>query len=243
MTIQGIDHAIQTWAAALGWPTEAMLRLLLAAVAGGLVGLERELRGRQAGFRTNLLVAMGSALVMVVSIQFGTRPWPAPPGTTISIDPARIAYGVMTGIGFLGAGTIIHARGNVRGLTTAAGLWCVAAIGLACGFGMYLIAAMTTILVMLVLWLLSFLERMLPRLAYRTLTVRRKWAVGCIDEAVARCQSAGLRVIDVTFQRSDDLIHGDISLHVAFTDKHQFQIFERQLESDPQWNLLSIREE
>lgn len=117
---------------------------------------------------------------MLVSVEFGKQAWQAPAGVTIAVDPARIAYGVMTGVGFLGAGTIIHMRGNVRGLTTAAGLWCVAAIGLAWGFGMYLIAGMTTLLVLLVLWLLSFLESMLPRQVFRTLTIRAHGRPGAL---------------------------------------------------------------
>src|SRR5438094_10626683 len=102
------------WAASLGFTGEALLRLLLSAVAGGLIGLERELRGRQAGFRTNLLVCLGSALVMLVSVSFASKDWPHRSGVNINIDPARIAYGVMTGVGILGAGTIVQARGAVR---------------------------------------------------------------------------------------------------------------------------------
>src|SRR5688572_425765 len=114
-----MDDQIRLWALSLGWPLEAALRLICAVVAGGLVGLEREVRGRQAGFRTNVLVCLGSALVMIVSIHFAYVPWPQHAGVNINIDPARIAYGIMTGIGFLGAGTIVHSKGSVRGLTTA----------------------------------------------------------------------------------------------------------------------------
>src|SRR5438034_3757584 len=96
------------WAASLGFTGEALLRLLLSAIAGGLVGLERELRGRQAGFRTNLLVCLGSTLTMLVSLNFALHHWPLNRGINLNIDPARIAYGVMTGVGFLGAGTIIQ---------------------------------------------------------------------------------------------------------------------------------------
>src|SRR4051794_21740468 len=98
---------------------EPFVKLALAAVMGGLVGIEREIRGRQAGFRTYILVCMGAALVMIVSNSVALRSWPSHgQGVTVSIDPARIAYGVMTGIGFLGAGVIVHQKGSVRGLTT-----------------------------------------------------------------------------------------------------------------------------
>src|SRR5438477_11033859 len=120
--IDTLDTWIRAWGAQQTWPVEHLLRLILAAVGGGLVGIERELRGRQAGFRTNILVAVGSALVMIVSNRMAERGWPSPgkTGVQINVDPGRIAYGVMTGIGFLGAGVIIQHRGTVRGLTTAA---------------------------------------------------------------------------------------------------------------------------
>src|SRR5690242_21632505 len=107
--LESLDHQLQHWAMQLGWPLESFLRLIVAAIAGGLVGLERELRGRQAGFRTNMLVCIGSALVMIVSAQVAVYDWPShnKPGVNINVDPARIAYGVMGGIGFLGAGVII----------------------------------------------------------------------------------------------------------------------------------------
>src|SRR4051812_38729575 len=119
MWLQHLDQSLSTWAATLGLTGESFFRLILAAIAGGLVGLERELRGRQAGFRTNLLVCLGSCLTMLVPPPLATHAWAAQgPGINISIDPSRIAYGVMTGVGFLGAGAILRNEGAVRGLTT-----------------------------------------------------------------------------------------------------------------------------
>src|SRR5687767_2930095 len=137
--LEHLDTLITSRLHSLGWPAEAFVELLLAAFVGGMVGLERELRGRVAGFRTNILVAVGSALVMIVSNRVAFHDWTPPPGQNveIQIDPARIAYGVMGGVGFLGAGIIVQHRGNVRGLTTAAGIWCVAALGLSAGLGLY----------------------------------------------------------------------------------------------------------
>src|SRR6476469_8249998 len=115
------DQHIRDWAASLGAPTEDLIRMALAVIAGGLVGLEREVRGRQAGFRTYILVCLGSAVVMIVSNELALHRWaPQVQGVTISVDPGRIAYGVMTGVGFLGAGVIVqNHRGVVHGLTTA----------------------------------------------------------------------------------------------------------------------------
>ena len=122
------------------------LRLAVAMLLGGVIGFEREYRAKDAGFRTHFLVALGSALFCIVS-QFGF-------GFELK-DSSRVAAQVVSGIGFLGAGTIIFQKNVVRGLTTAAGLWVTAAIGLACGTGMYLPAVVTTLMVLIGLEILS----------------------------------------------------------------------------------------
>lgn len=128
-------------------------RMLLAAALGGVVGLEREWSGKPAGFRTNLLICVGAALLTELSLTIA-----AEAGTSTAADPARIAAQIVSGIGFLGAGTIIQSRGSVVGLTTAATLWVVAAVGMAVGAHAYIEAIGTTILVMVVLLLLGRLE-------------------------------------------------------------------------------------
>ena len=129
-------------------------RLLLAAALGGLIGLEREVHGKPAGFRTNLLICVGSALLTDLSVVIAMTADPA----TTNADPARIAAQIVSGIGFLGAGTIVQSRGSVVGLTTAATLWVVAAIGIAAGAGAYVEAIGTTILVIVALILLGRFE-------------------------------------------------------------------------------------
>jgi putative Mg2+ transporter-C (MgtC) family protein len=121
---------------------EMVLRLLLAAFLGGAIRAQREWTGKPAGLRTLALLSMGSALFAVVSIL-------AFPGA----DPARIAAGVVTGIGFLGAGAILHRHGGVEGLTTAAAIWVAAGVGIAAGAGLYLIAVVVTGIVLLVLFI------------------------------------------------------------------------------------------
>ena len=129
-----------------------VIRLLVATALGALIGIEREYHAKEAGVRTHLLVALGACLFMILSIygfdlMLGRD--------HVSFDPSRIASQVVTGIGFIGAGTIILQKQMVRGLTTAAGLWVTAAIGLACGTGMYVIAVVTTVIALASLGLIN----------------------------------------------------------------------------------------
>jgi putative Mg2+ transporter-C (MgtC) family protein len=132
--------------------TRVLLRLMLAAVLGGILGYEREHHGKAAGFRTHMLVAMGAALFVLVPQQGGMA----------VEDLSRVMQGVIAGIGFLGAGAIIknHSEENVQGLTTAAGVWMTAAIGIACGLGRETTAVISTALALAVL---AVFPRFLPR--------------------------------------------------------------------------------
>ena len=137
--------------------TEAFVRLLIASALGTVIGIEREYRSKEAGYRTHFLVALGSALIMIVS-QFGFTDFAGVPG--YRLDPARVAAQVVSGIGFIGAGTIIFQRSIVRGLTTAAGIWTTCGIGLAVGVGLYAIGAAATVLTLVGLEVLTcFLSR------------------------------------------------------------------------------------
>jgi putative Mg2+ transporter-C (MgtC) family protein len=124
--------------------------LLLAVVIGGGVGLERELKGKPAGLRTNILICVGSTLLMDLSLSLSR---------VYGGDPGRIAAQVVTGIGFLGAGTILHTRGQITGLTSAATIWVVAALGLTIGAGLFIEAAGSAVTVILVLVVLGWVER------------------------------------------------------------------------------------
>lgn len=142
---------------------EILLRSVVAMLLGGAIGIEREYRSKEAGFRTHFLVALGSALFCIVS-QYGFN---------IDLkDSSRVAAQVVSGIGFLGAGTIIFQKNVVRGLTTAAGLWVTAAIGLACGSGMYAAALIVTVLVIVGLEVLILfiphVGRMVVELSFTT---------------------------------------------------------------------------
>jgi putative Mg2+ transporter-C (MgtC) family protein len=151
----------------LTW-SEELLRVVVAAGLGGLVGLERELREREAGFRTHMLVSVGSALFTLVSA-YGFHEFLVGGGNVVRADPTRIAAQIVTGIGFLGAGAIIRQGFSVRGLTTAATLWVVAAIGMASGAGYYTAAVITTALVLFSLWPLRiFAFRVMQRVRPET---------------------------------------------------------------------------
>jgi putative Mg2+ transporter-C (MgtC) family protein len=141
-------------AAKMQYMVEIMLRLILAAFLGGVVGYEREHTNRPAGFRTHILVCVGSALVMVTS-EFIFDKY----GRAANIDPARLGAQVISGIGFLGAGTIIRDGFNVRGLTTAASLWAVSCVGIAAGIGFYEGAVAATLMIFLTLITLKKAEK------------------------------------------------------------------------------------
>ena len=135
---------------------QVILRLLSSLVLGGLIGLERQIHRRAAGLRTHILVSLGSCLIMLTSIYISDIY-----KNVTSVDPSRIAAGVITGIGFLGAGAIIREREKegIKGLTTAASLWVVAGIGLAIGCGFYIAGIFTTILALVTLFFLGFFEK------------------------------------------------------------------------------------
>ena len=141
----------------IGWAA-VLLRLSLAGALGGAIGLERELRDREAGFRTHMLVAVGSALFTIAGA-YGFQDFQYGRATGFTLDPTRIAAQVVTGIGFLGAGAIIRHGMSVRGLTTAATLWIVAAIGVSAGAGFYVAAVFGTVIVLVALYPLRVLTR------------------------------------------------------------------------------------
>jgi putative Mg2+ transporter-C (MgtC) family protein len=144
---------------------DILVHLLVAMVAGGLIGLERSYYGRPAGFRTHTLVCMASSLLMLVTIY--QRDWfSGAMIETVRIDPTRMAQGIMTGIGFLGAGVIMKEGASIRGLTTAASIWITAAIGILAGVGFYSALTVVTILTLSTLTLYRFVEQQLPMLIY-----------------------------------------------------------------------------
>jgi putative Mg2+ transporter-C (MgtC) family protein len=147
--LDSVWDAIRPQMPLAAYVSENILRLVLAAVLGGVIGLERELKHKPAGLRTNMFICFGAAMFTVLSFRFAEN---------IS-DPTRIASNIIPGIGFIGAGSILHSRGSVSGLTTAATLFVVASIGMAAGGGQYLTAIFATMVILLALNVLGWAEQ------------------------------------------------------------------------------------
>ena len=177
-----------------------LFRLILAALLSGAVGFEREFHGRAAGFRTHILLCVGSTLIMLTSMHIFDLYSPK-----ISPDPARIAAGVITGIGFLGAGTIMHAKSTVRGLTTAASLWVVAGVGLAVGSGFYFGAVVTTVLTIITLMFFSRLEHtMIRKDWYKTIVIETKEGVDQLKAIRGLIEERKSEITDFEVDRARD---------------------------------------
>lgn len=150
---------------------EIVVRLVVALAFGAMIGLERSYHGRPAGFRTHSLVCLSTSLLMLVTV-YETRWFPAIEHGRITLDPTRMAQGIMTGIGFLGAGTIMKEGLSVRGLTTAASIWITAAIGILVGIGFYFPAVLATVLTLGTLGVFRWIESRLPAQFYARFSIR-----------------------------------------------------------------------
>ena len=184
----------------IGQQLDVAFRLVIAALLGGAIGFEREIHGHPAGMRTHLLVSLGSAAFSVLSLYFFVSV--TAPNGSIPTDPSRIAAQIVSGIGFLGAGAILKYGTSVRGLTTAASLWATAAVGMAAGAGAWLVAVVTTVLIVLSLgplnWLIARLRSGQPHLFRLRVQVVRLEAVGEISRALTQNK---IEIVSVSTQR------------------------------------------
>jgi putative Mg2+ transporter-C (MgtC) family protein len=213
-----------------------LIRLAASCLLGAAIGLERDMHGRAAGLRTNMLVSLGSALFMLVSVAvaqaFAARAGGG--GGGLSTDPTRIAAQIITGIGFLGAGAIIKEGFNVRGLTTAACLWVSAGIGMACGAGLFELAVVVTLFGLFTLVVVNRLEKLYAKDSYRTLeiVVPNETDLSAVIDTVKR---EHLRILYLDYERdyasNQMLVLFSIRLfHRGVPDKLSHQII-RDLES------------
>lgn len=197
-------------------PFEIIIRLLLGAFLGGIIGFERQTHGRPAGFRTQLLVCVASVLLMIVSqnAHYLTQIDPS----YIRIDPSRIAQGAITGVGFIGAGVILKMGFTIQGLTTAACLWMVSAIGITIGGGLYLAGVSATAITYFSLWLLRIVEGKMPKLSFKFLTIT---AQEDVDEDMISSvfHKYSLNASNVEYEK--DIVKKEIIYHYTITLKRK----------------------
>lgn len=219
---------------------EVIGRLLLASILGGVIGLDREATNRPAGFRTHILVSIGSALIMMVSIN----------NSLYGGDASRIAAQVVSGIGFLGAGTILRTGTNVEGLTTAASLWVCAGIGLATGNGNYSGAVITTLLVLFFLRYSKILERTILRNRFKNLVVIAWTRAGLIGDIGTLLGRYNIIIKDISIKsiEEDDQQKERIHLNIRMPHKKnldkiidELSLIEGILEIIIDDNLINIR--
>lgn len=179
---------------------EIVLRLVLGALVGGIIGFERELHGRAAGFRTQLIVCVAAVLIMIVSENYYHYIHGAE--STLRIDPARISAGALIGIGFLGSGVIIKSGYAVRGLTTAASIWIVSAIGLAIGGGLYFEGLFTAAITILALIVLRTIEEKIKTLRFKNLIISTP-AFENVEETIkSLIEEYGFHIHSVNYEKS-----------------------------------------
>lgn len=192
-----------------------LVKLVLAALAGGVVGLEREKHGRPAGLRTHILVSLGACLMMIVSEAFQLKYAAFDVNSSVRLDPGRTAAQIITGIGFLGAGVIIKEGITVRGLTTAASLWLVAGLGMAFGMGLFVPGFMATALALMSLIFLKMLEPIIKKDRYLDFAVTASDRPGLQDDLERIFSERGLQITDV--RSNIDLVHGEITFEYILT--------------------------
>ncbi len=197
---------------------ETVLRLVLGAFIGGAIGFEREMHGRAAGLRTQLIVCVAAVLIMIISENYHLKMTYI--DDSFRIDPARIAAGALIGIGFLGAGVIIKSGFTVRGLTTAATIWVVSALGLAVGGGFYFAAILTSLITIMALVMLRKIEKSVRILIYKTIII----STGITDAAEEKITSLlldhGLKVLSVDYEKdpaAEELVY---TYRVSTRNKH-----------------------
>src|SRR5918999_2473070 len=212
---------------------EMVFRIVAALAAGGLIGLERSHRGRPAGFRTHAIVCLASSLLMLVTV-YEQHWFPRDSAARVIIDPTRMAQGIMTGIGFVGAGAIIKEGFTVRGLTTAASIWITAAIGILTGIGFYFAAVVGTILVLGTLSTFRWIEVRLPTETYAIFMVRFARA-SVMSEAALRnlVESTGFSLHNLSYRLHGDVGQFEYRMVLRTLDAHNARALAEKLKAEP----------
>jgi|SRR5262245_4149604 len=218
---------------------EIVFRIAAALAAGGLIGLERSHRGRPAGFRTHALVCLASSLLMLVTV-YESHWMPKTGAANVVLDPTRMAQGIMTGIGFVGAGAIIKEGFTVRGLTTAASIWVTAAIGILTGIGFYFAAVIGTVLVLATLSTFRWIEARLPTESYALFTVRFKHDAA-LSEAVLRelVESTGFSLHNLSYRLHGEVGQFEYRMVLRTVDPGNARVLSDRLRAEP--SVLEFR--
>jgi putative Mg2+ transporter-C (MgtC) family protein len=203
------------------WGKEIIIRLILGAILGGIIGFERQTHGRPAGFRTQLIVCIASVLIMIVSEYYQYLSYMDP--SYVRVDPGRIAAGAITGVGFLGAGVILRMGATIQGLTTAACLWMVSAIGLAVGGGLYLAGIAACALTLFSLLVLRVVERKMPRLVYKFVAITGDENIE-EDSLKSVLGAYGSRISNMGYEK--DLLKGEVTYDITISLKHNVPVKE-----------------
>jgi len=202
-TISEIIGGVKVWLGLEPWQWAAITRMLVAATMGAAVGLERELHGRSAGLRTQILVCLGCCIMMLTSMNLPRIYGHLDANSVVRLDPARLAYGVVAGIGFLGAGVIMKQGLRPHGLTTAAALWCTAGVGLAVGQGMYVVACVGAAIMLFALLALRAADRLLPSHHYTRLTVSHHQGGDKGEKVLIAIAEAGGKVLSTAIDYAE----------------------------------------
>jgi putative Mg2+ transporter-C (MgtC) family protein len=212
---------------------EMGFRMAAALVAGGLIGLERSHRGRPAGFRTHALVCLSSTLLMLVTA-YESHWFPRDSAARVIIDPTRMAQGIMTGIGFVGAGAIIKEGFTVRGLTTAASIWITAAIGILTGVGFYFAAVVGTALTLGTLSAFRWIEARLPTETYSLFMVRFARESAMSEPALrGLVQAHGFSMHNISYRLHGDASQLEYRMVLRTMDAGNALTLAEKLKSDP----------
>lgn len=198
---------------------EHLVKLGLALALGGILGLEREFHGRAAGLRTHIMVCLGSTLITIASLDLYRYHQSLTSQAVLRIDLGRLVAGIVTGIGFLGAGVIFRSGNVVRGLTTAACVWFTAGVGIAIGIGSYPLAVEATALALIVLFLLRKFEDVIRQDRYATLRVTAERRESLLDEVKETCESMGFSV--KRHQLVDNLERGEMRVELELKFKRE----------------------
>lgn len=197
---------------------ELILRLLLACLCGCIIGVERSFRQKEAGIRTHIILALGAALMMIVS-KYGFHDVAEWGLDSIKADASRIASNIVTGISFLGAGVIFVRGGSIKGLTTAAGIWATAGIGMAIGAGMYTIGIVATIALLLIQYLLHRYMPFSENMETNIISLKINEDSPTLDNITDQLTEAGIKILGVKFKKENNIVKAELTVRITNSKK------------------------